>query len=252
MALYDSFAQAYARFRRPDPRLAAAIDAALGEAQTVANIGAGAGSYEPRDRRVVAIEPSAVMIAQRPADAAPCLQGSAEALPIEDKSIDAAMAILSIHHWNDQEAGLREMVRVARRRIVLLTWVPDAAPFWLTREYFSEIADHDRTIFPRTDNLTALLERVVGPTQITPLPLPHDCIDGMLCAYWRRPELYLDAARRSVMSSFARLDATAGLTRLSDDLSSGRWMDRNGALMALETLDLGYRLVRCRLDGQDG
>src|SRR6476661_2355024 len=142
MALYDNIGCNYARSRRPDPRIASAIEAALGDAQNVVNIGAGTGSYEPPGRTVIAIEPSEVMIRQRPARAAPCLQGSAEALPLETASVDAAMAVLTIHHWTDLEQGLGEMARVARKRAVLLTWVPDVAPFWLTEDYFPEIAVH--------------------------------------------------------------------------------------------------------------
>ena len=172
---------------RPDQRIASAIEAALGDAQVV-NIGAGTGSYEPLGRTVIAVEPSEVMIRQRPAGAAPCLRGSAEALPLETASVDAAMAILSAHHWTDLERGFSEMARVARKRAVLLTWVPDAAPFWLTEDYFPEIAAHDRTIFPSAAALTAMLERMIGPVHMTPVPIPHDCTDGLLCAYWRRPE----------------------------------------------------------------
>ncbi len=249
MALYDDIGCGYAEFRRPDQRIASAIDAALGDALSVANIGAGTGSYEPLDRTVIAIEPSAVMIRQRRAGAAPCLRGSAEALPLATASVDAALAILSVHHWTDLERGLGEMRRVARKRAVLLTWVPDAPPFWLTENYFPEIAAHDRTIFPGTDALTAMLERIVGPVSVAPIAIAHDCTDGFLCAYWRRPEAYLNAARRAAISSFARIDATAGLARLRADLSSGRWAARNGHLLALDTLDLGYRVVACDIGG---
>jgi len=245
MALYDSIGRTYATFRRPDRRIAAAIEAALGDAASVVNVGAGSGSYEPDGRTVLAIEPSDRMIRQRPAGAAPCLQGSAEALPLAAASVDAALAVLTVHHWTDLERGLGEMARVARKRVVLLTWIPDAAPFWLTADYFPEIAAHDRTIFPDTETLVATLERRIGPVRLAPLPIPHDCADGFLCAYWRRPEFYLDADRRSVMSSFARIDAELGLARLRADLASGRWAERNGRLLALETLDLGYRLVCC-------
>jgi ubiquinone/menaquinone biosynthesis C-methylase UbiE len=147
MALYDSIGRNYAEFRRPDQRIASAIDAMLGDAISVVNIGAGAGSYEPLSRTVLAVEPSEVMIRQRPTGAAPCLRGSAEALPLEAASVDAAMAVLTIHHWTDLERGLGEMARVARKRAVLLTWVSDAAPFWLTEDYFPEIAAHDRNFF---------------------------------------------------------------------------------------------------------
>lgn len=245
MALYDSIGRDYAVFRRPDERIAAAIDAALGDAVSVVNIGAGAGSYEPTGRTVVAVEPSEVMIAQRPAGAAPCLRGSAEALPLETACVDAAMAILSAHHWIDLERGFREMARVARKRAVLLTWVPDAGPFWLTEDYFPEIVEHDRTIFPSSADLTAVLERAIGPVRMAPVLIPHDCTDGFLCAYWRRPEAYLRAEIRSAISSFARIDAEAGLARLGADLSGGRWAERNRGLLALDALDVGYRIVCC-------
>jgi SAM-dependent methyltransferase len=251
MALYDSIiGRNYAEFRRPDHRIASAIDVMLGDATSVVNIGAGAGSYEPLSRTVLAVEPSEVMIRQRPTEAAPCLQGSAEALPLETASVDAAMAVLSAHHWTDLERGLGEMARVARKRAVLLTWVPDAAPFWLTEDYFPEIAAHDRKIFPSAAALIAMLERIIGPVHMTSVPIPHDCTDGLLCAYWRRPESYLNVEIRSAMSSFARIDAEAGLARLCTDLSSGRWAERNRHLLALDTLDLGYRIVcseiRCK------
>jgi SAM-dependent methyltransferase len=251
MALYDSIGRNYARLRRPDRRIASAIDAALGDAMNVVNIGAGAGSYEPLSRTLIAVEPSEVMIRQRPAGAAPCLRGSAEALPLETASVDAAMAVLTIHHWTDLERGLGEMARVARKRAVLLTWVPDAAPFWLTEDYFPEIAAHDRKIFPSAAALIALLERMIGPVHMVPVPIPHDCTDGLLCAYWRRPQSYLSAEIRSAMSSFAQIDAEAGLARLRADLSNGRWAERNRHLVALDALDLGYRIVCCEIGGLD-
>ena len=213
MALYDTIGGNYAQFRRPDPRIAAAIEAALGDATSVVNIGAGTGAYEPLGRTVLAVEPSDVMIRQRPAGAAPCLQGSAEALPLETASVDAAMAILSAHHWTDLERGLREMARVARKRAVLLTWVPDAAPFWLTDGLFSR----DRG--PRPHDLSECrgphrdAGTHIGPVRMAPVPIPHDCTDGVLGAYWRRPEAYLDADIRSAMSSFARIDAEAGVAQ---------------------------------------
>ena len=247
MALYDKIGRSYASYRRPDPRIAAAIHAALGDAANVVNVGAGTGSYEPSDRNVIAVEPSETMIRQRPASAARCLQGSADAIPLATASHDAAMAILSIHHWPDRERGLAEMARVARKRIVLLTWVPDSPPFWLTRDYFPEILAHDLTIFPHSADLAATLEQLAGPVHMQPLPIPHDCEDGLLCAYWRRPELYLEDPRRGAMSSFSRIDAAAGLSRLREDLASGRWAERNRDLLALDALDLGYRLVSCEI-----
>jgi SAM-dependent methyltransferase len=249
MPLYDAIGGKYAHVRRPDPRLAAMIEAALGDATSVVNIGAGTGAYEPPDRQVMAVEPSEVMIRQRPAGAAPCLQGSAEALPLETQSVDAAMAILSAHHWTDLEQGFREMARVACKRAVLLTWVPDAAPFWLVDDYFPEIAAQDRRIFPSAAVLTAMLERLVGPVQMAPVPLPHDCTDTY-GAYWRRPEAYLHADIRGAMSAFAHIDAEPGLTRLRADLASGRWGERNRHLLTLDALDIGHRLVSCEIENR--
>lgn len=247
MAIYDTIGRGYAALRRPDERISAAIRVALGDAASVVNVGAGTGSYEPRGMRMFAVEPSAVMIAQRPADAAPCVQGAAESLPLETGSVDAAMTVLSMHHWKDLERGLSEMARVATQRVVILTWVPDAAPFWLTEEYFPEIMAHDRTIFPTSDRLAGMLERLIGPATISPLPIPHDCTDGFLCAYWRRPERYLSAEARSAISSFSRIDAMPGLSRLQADLESGRWARRHGHLLSVDALDAGYRLVRCEI-----
>jgi SAM-dependent methyltransferase len=245
VALYDSIGRNYADVRRPDRRIASLIEAALGDAVGVVNVGAGAGSYEPLNRTVLAVEPSDVMIRQRPAGAAVCLQGTAEALPVATASVDAAMAVLTVHHWTDLERGLAEMARVARRRIVLLTWVPDAQPFWLTEDYFPEIAALDRKIFPSTPALTTMLERLVGLTQSVPVPVPHDCTDGFQCAYWRRPEAYLNADARRAISSFAKIDAEPGLARLRRDLERGDWAERNHHLLGLDALDLGYRIFRC-------
>ncbi len=238
---YDRIGAGYSRHRVPDARIARAIVAALGDAQSVVNVGAGAGSYEPRDRRVVAVEPSREMIRQRPADAAPVVQASAQELPFRDGELDAAMTLLSIHHWPDWRAGLREMRRVARR-VVLFTWDPeyDVEGFWLVRDYFPDIPALDRTIFP----FMREIEGVLGRVAVTVVPVPHDCTDGFLGAYWRRPELYLDADRRGAISSFGKVAGVeARIERLRDDLRTGEWERRNGGLRGLEEIDLGYRLV---------
>jgi SAM-dependent methyltransferase len=239
-AIYDDIGQDYARRRRADPRIAAAIHAQLGDARSVINVGAGAGSYEPSDRVVQAVEPSALMIAQRPVGAAPCAQASAEALPFEKGSFDAAMAVLTIHHWSDWRAGLREMRRVARKRVILLTFDVDVGGFWLTRDYLPELHALDEGIMPKLSDL----EEELGAFDATSVPVPHDCIDGFLGAYWRRPELYLDASVRASMSSFARIDARAGLDRLAQDLAGGAWQQRYGHVLQQEALDVGYRLIR--------
>jgi SAM-dependent methyltransferase len=247
-ASYDELGVGYAVRRRADPRIASAIRSALGDARTVVNVGAGAGSYEPADRIVLAVEPSDMMIRQRPEGAAPCVRGSAEALPLKSHCCDVAMAVLTIHHWADWRAGLREMHRVARRRVVLLTFDVDASDFWLTRDYLPALAELDRRIMPR---LGALAQEL-GDFHAAPLPIPHDCADGFLGAYWRRPHIYLDPIARRSMSSFARIDAQDGLRRLAGDLESGLWRARNADLLDRETLDVGYRLLAWDLDARSG
>jgi SAM-dependent methyltransferase len=245
--VYDRIGRGYATTRRPDPRIAAAIVAALGDARTVLNVGAGAGAYEPADRPVVAVEPSRTMIAQRPPRAAPCIQSVAEHLPLRDRSLDASLGVLTIHHWADQAAGLRELRRVARRRVVLLTWDPDSiGDFWLTTDYLPEIIELD---LPRFSPVAALAESL-GPIRAIPVPVPHDCQDGFLGAFWRRPEAYLDSDIRGGISVFAQISPEAvrrGVARLADDLRSGQWDGRHGALRGRDSLDIGYRLVVAEL-----
>lgn len=243
--IYDEIGHGYARYRRPDPRIAAVLHRALGDSGSVVNVGAGTGSYEPAERRVIAVEPSITMIRQRPPGAAPVVQTSAGALPFRDRSLDAALAVLALHHWPDWRAGLREMARVARRRVVLLTWESSAGEFWLTEEYFPEIPRLDRSIFPTIEEL----RHELGPITVTAVPIPHDCTDGFLGAYWRRPRAYLQAPVRAAISGFAKLAAVEpALHRLAADLDSGEWHRRYGALLSQESLDLGYRVVVSHLD----
>jgi SAM-dependent methyltransferase len=238
-AKYDSIGIEYAALRRPDPRIAAQIAAALGPARTVLNVGAGAGSYEPADRTLTALEPSAEMIRQRPAGAAPAVQGHAENLPFADQSFDAAMAVLTVHHWTDQMRGLAEMRRVARGPVVILTYDPEFRDNWLL-EYLPELAALDDAQMPPLSLYAAAL----GPVTITPVLIPHDCTDGFLAAYWRRPAAYLDPRIRAAMSSFHAIgDVSAALGRLAEDIDSGAWDQRHGALRALDSRDCGYRLV---------
>lgn len=239
-AVYDTIGVEYARYRRPDPRISALLTGALGSARTVLNVGAGTGSYEPHDLDLVAVEPSAEMIRQRPPSSAPVLQAVAEHLPFRDHSFDAAIAILTLHHWSDWRRGLLEMRRVARDRIVVLTWDPDYSGFWLTEDYFPEILSVDRRILPTI----AGISRVLGPLEVRTVPIPKDCTDGFLGAYWRRPEKYLDPGVRQAISTFSRIPKVeAGVQRLASDLSSGLWRDRNGDLLSLSELDLGYRIL---------
>ena len=238
---YDVIGRTYAHTRATDPRIAAAIWEALGDARTVVNVGAGTGNYEPPDREVTAVEPSAVMIAQRPPDAPPAVQAGAEALPFEDASFDAAMAVLTLHHWTDWRAGIEEMRRVARR-VVVFSWDPSfARRLWISAEYFPRVIEVEAD-FPSLADVAG----AVRATRVTAVPIPHDCRDGFYGAYWRHPEAYLDPAVRAGISVLAKRDAeelAPGLARLEEDLRTGAWAERHADLLALEALDLGYRLL---------
>jgi SAM-dependent methyltransferase len=241
--LYDTIGATYTVTRRTEPRIAAQIWAALGDARTVVNVGAGTGSYEPPDRDVVAVEPSALMRAQRPADAAPCVAGVAESLPFDAQSFDAAMAICTIQHWSDPIAGLREMRRVARRVVVLTFDGTDAAwlsRFWLTRDFLPEVADL-LVGWPALSELAGAIGASIEPVYI-----PWDCADGFLEAYWRRPEAYLDESVRRGISVWGRVGADAerrAVDSLREDLASGRWAERNRDLIELDAAELGLRLL---------
>lgn len=238
--IYDRIGRGYGLYRRPDPRIAAFVTRALGDSPSVVNVGAGTGSYEPGDRRVVAVEPSITMIRQRPRHAAPVVQADAGALPFRDGSFAAGLAVLTLHHWPDWRGGLSEMARVARGRVVLLTWDPAACEFWLVDDYFPEIMLIDRAIFPTM----AEMRHVLGRIAVSTIPIPHDCTDGFLGAYWRRPRAYLDPQVRAAISAFAKLaDVEPRLHRLAADLDSGEWDRRHGALLGQNSIDLGYRLV---------
>ena len=238
--LYDTIGHAYPVTRRTEPRIAARIWAALGDARTVLNVGAGTGSYEPPDRDVTAVEPSAVMRAQRPPGAAPCLSARAERLPFADGAFDAAMAVLSDHHWADPIAGLREMRRVARRVVVFQFDTASPDWFWLTRDYLPEfalLAAGGPTLTERAGAIGARME---------PVPIPWDCTDGFFAAFWRRPEAYLMPEVRRGTSVWALVGPEAehrAVANLRADLQSGYWPERNADLLASHTAELGARLL---------
>lgn len=241
--LYDTIGATYTATRRTEPRIAAQVWAALGDARTVLNVGAGTGSYEPADRDVTAVEPSALMRAQRPAGAAPCVAADAEHLPFADQSFDAAMAFATIHHWPDPIAGLREMRRVARRVVVFTHDTSDAGwlhRFWLTRDYLPEVGDL-RVGRPSLTDLAG----AIG-ARVEPVLIPWDCVDGFFEAHWRRPEAYLDENVRRGVSVWSRVGADAeqrAVRDLRDDLASGRWAERNRDLVDLDAAELGLRLL---------
>ncbi|MFD1936575.1 MULTISPECIES: class I SAM-dependent methyltransferase [Nonomuraea] len=242
---YERIGAGYARHRRPDPRIAGQINRALGPARTVVNVGAGTGSYEPHDRRVTAVEPSLVMTRQRPRGSAPVVRGYAESLPFPDRSFDAAMAVLTVHHWTDPAAGLAELRRVSGRQVVL-TWDPAVtARFWLVEEYLPEIAEADAHL-ASLDLVAAWFRRDGARVRVDPVGVAADCADGFLGAYWRRPHHYLDPRVRAAVSALATLDprlVEPAMRRLETDLATGHWHERHRDLLGASTLDLGYRLV---------
>jgi SAM-dependent methyltransferase len=246
-AAYDRMGVGYSAVRRPEPRIAARIEAALADAKSVLNVGAGCGSYEPAERDVTAVEPSQTMIGQRPPGSAPVVEGFAEDLPFGDDSFDAAMAIITIHHWNDMRAGLAEMVRVARQRVVVLSF--DPAPvedLWLVRDYFPRALDYHAGAMPPIDELTTMLPNA----SVEPVAIPNGCVDGFFVAIWDRPEMHLDPDVRrasSVWHMVPQDEIELGLAQLEADLESGRWDERNGRLRSQPELDVGLRLVTAEL-----
>jgi SAM-dependent methyltransferase len=244
--VYDHIGASYCETRKPDPRIAALIDDALGDACSVVNVGAGTGAYEPEHREILAVEPSATMIAQRPPEAALVVQASAEELPLADRSFDAALAVNTVHHWTDLNRGLRELRRVARQRIVIfLRNGRKGTPFWLVEDYLP--------VLDPTAHYGAIVETIeheLDPVTTVPVRLPSDCVDGLFCAYWARPEMYLDSEIRRNISNFALAadeDVAEGLARLAADLESGAWDGRYGHLRSLPELDLGHRLLIAEL-----
>lgn len=239
---YNWLGTTYTATRREDPDLARQIHTALGDARTLVNVGAGAGAYEPPNRTVLAVEPSPVMIAQRPADAAPAVLATAERLPFVDGSFDAAMALHTVHHWSDPAAGLDELRRVARRVVVVAGDAHVIDRLWLTAEYFPGMAFAAR----RDVQPQAIAERLGGRTEIRPLRVPVDCVDGFTEAFLARPDAYLDPEVRRNMSTFRLLpedQVAAGVARLRHDLASGAWDARHGDLRRLSHLDTGLRIV---------
>lgn len=243
---YDTIGLGYNTKRHADPQIAARLAEALSHAKSILNVGAGTGSYEPAHHNLIAVEPSTVMLAQRPRNAAPAVQAVAEALPFLNAQFDAAMAVLTVHHWKNIPAGLDELRRVVSDKIIILTWDPECdEQFWLTRDYLPEILAFDRVRFPTL----ALLKRHLGPLRVEPLLIPATCTDGFRCAYWKRPHAYLDPAVQKSISSFAQADPaiiSRAMAELANDLDSGRWIERNGDLKAKEALDAGYRLIQTR------
>jgi SAM-dependent methyltransferase len=231
--------------RQADPHIAELIDTALGTARTVVNVGAGAGAYEPANREVTAVEPSDVMIGQRPAGSAPVVRAAAENLPFADQTFDAGLAVLTVHHWTDVAKGLAELRRVSRRQVVLSWDQSVMARFWLVADYLPEIAEAEKDL-AAFEIIRAELEQHGARVRVSTVPVPADCSDGFLAAYWRRPEAYLNPGVRAAISWLAGLDRSRvrqAMAELAGDLSRGRWQQRHAALRAAEFQDAGYRLL---------
>ena len=227
---YGAIGTSYRRYRRPDPRIARVVSAALGSARTVCNVGAGAGSYEPSDRRVVAVEPSTTMRAQRSTDAAPVLAATAEALPFGTGAFEAAMTTFSVHQWADLAAGLAELRRVSRGPVTVLTGDPDRLDlFWLA-SYCPEVLDVEGRRYPSVDDLAAGLG---GDVRHEVVPVPLDCLDGFNEAYYGRPEALLDPQARRSCSAWSFVDGAVVdrfEAHLASDLADGSWDRRWGHL----------------------
>ena len=243
---YDRHGAGYGQHRRADPRIAALVHQALGEARTIVNVGAGAGSYEPADRYVLAIEPSAVMRAQRPPGAAPAVHGYAEALPLDDRSVDAAMAMITTHQWSDAAKGLSELRRVARGPVVVLTFDGDALDrFWLA-DYAPELIAAERRRYVAIDRITALLG---GEVQVVAVPIPIDCTDGFTEAFYARPERMLDPRVRKSQSAWGfvgpdvepRFEAELGA-----ELASAEWDRKYGDWRTRPSFEGSLRLIVSR------
>ncbi len=239
---YDRIGLGYASRRQPDPHINAQIWAAVGDANSVVNVGAGTGSYERSDRHMVAVEPSSVMISQRPSTSPPAIQARAEHLPFRDQQFDVALALLTIHHWGDMAQGLAELQRVSRRQ-VLFTFDPSMHDaLWVFNEYVPSSIG-----FAEEAPITEVI-RLLGASRVRVevVPVPPDCTDGFASAYWQRPEMYLSATARASISAFARLSdeqVIPGMDRLARDLDNGEWHRRHADLLAMDSFDAGLRLV---------
>ncbi len=239
-AHYDAIGTTYSITRGTDPYIASRLYAELRGATRIVNIGAGTGSYEPDNVELVAVEPSSRMIAQRKRDSHKVVQASAEALPFEAGTFSHAMTVLSIHHWEDRPLAFREIRRVTTEKFVAVTWDPQSDPFWLTRDYFPEIHETDKLIFPTLEEFKRHFDDVI----VHRLPIPSDCKDGFLAAFWKRPEAYLSSTVRQSMSPFSSVEKlSVGLQKLREDLASGVWAQTNRAILGVPSLDVGYRII---------
>lgn len=242
--LYDEIGANYSVSRCTDPKIMKQLYSELRGATRIVNIGAGTGSYEPEDVELVAVEPSSEMISQRKPVSHRVVQAFAEKLPFRDSSFSHAMTVLSMHHWENRDRAFSEINRVATEKFVAITWDPNSDPFWLTRDYFPEFYDLDKRNFPQLKELDKHFDEV----EMSPLQIPHDCKDGFLAAFWKRPKAYLDSKVRRSISSFSKIDdASKGLRKLEDELVSGLWAENNRAILNFSSIDAGYRIISAKV-----
>jgi SAM-dependent methyltransferase len=242
--LYDDTGNIYSLTRCTDPKIAIQLYSELQGAASIVNIGAGTGSYEPENVELVAVEPSSNMISQRKTGSHRVEKACAEKLPFENNSFSHAMTVLSMHHWENRELAFSEINRVVTEKFVAITWEPKSAPFWLTKDYFPEIHKMDKYIFPELEELNEHFDEV----KMSPLPIPGDCKDGFLAAFWKRPEAYLSSKVRQSISTFYKLENVfEGLQKLEDDLASGVWAKNNHAILSSSSLDVGYRVISAKV-----
>ncbi len=242
--IYDDIGVNYSVTRQTDPKIAVQLYAELEGATRIVNIGAGTGSYEPEGVDLVAVEPSAEMISQRKAGAYPVEKAFAEKLPFDDSSFSHAMTVLSMHHWTDKSGAFREINRVATEKFVAITWDPNSEPFWLTRDYFPEIHEMDRAIFPEMEMFHDYFDEV----KVSKLQIPSDCQDGFFAAFWKRPAAYLKPEVRQATSPFSKVTNLAeGIQKLKADLASGAWVQKNEDILSLSSFDAGYRLITAKV-----
>ena len=241
--LYDQIGKGYSIGRKTDHQIAAQFYAFLDNAESILNIGAGAGSYEPPGKNLVVVEPSIEMISQRPPGSFRVVRSVADLLPFDNKSFSHSMTVLSMHHWSQRREAFKEINRVTRELFVAVTWDPQAKPFWLTRDYFPEIYQIDQNLFPGLDQLRDAFLSI----DIYPLMVPSKCRDGFLAAYWARPSAYLDESVRGRISTFSRItNIDFGVQKLTDDLQTLEWYRNNSNLSNLSELDVGYKIVVCK------
>jgi hypothetical protein len=251
-AIYDRIGVGYTAHRRPDPRIQALIDDALGDAVTVLNVGAGTGSYEPTDRQLIALERSMVMIEARAADAAPVVQGRSEALPFPDDSFDVGMALMTTHHWDDWRAGIAELQRVSERQVLYVIEPGNHNGFWLIDDYFPTVLELPSVQSAPVAEIADAVVAGAGPgftVDTIEVPIPHDFEDAVLWANWRRPEAYLDPSVLQCNSATAQLAPDvleAGRSRLAAELESGTWHEKYGWLLEQDEVDAGFRLLVTR------